>query len=200
MSHTILVIIKNFLKNIPCRVLPMLVLLSLGLSTTQSNAAHYLKIGLPEEPRTLNIWLASDRSSHQILSQIYQPLYKRNPDTYKLVPWLAEEDPLFDPETLSYTVKIKPSKWSDGSDVTSEDVAFTGHLINDFKIPRHASRWNFIKKIETPDKHTARFYLKEPKAIFLSRTLTTSIVKKKEWIKIVEKSKGSKKTAHHLAQ
>jgi peptide/nickel transport system substrate-binding protein len=193
MNHAIPVIIKKFLNNFLYLALPIVVLLSLFLSATQSNAAHYIKIGLPEEPRTLNIWLASDRSSHQILSQIYQPLYKRNPDTHKLVPWLAEGEPLFDPEKLSYTVKIKPSQWSDGSDVTSEDVAFTGHLINDFKIPRYASRWNFIKKIETPDKHTARFYLKEPKAIFLSRTLTTSIVQKKEWIKIVEKSKCSKK-------
>ena len=193
MNHAIPVIIKKFLNNFLYRVLPMLILLSLGLSATQSNAANYLRIGLPEEPRTLNIWLASDRSSHQILSQIYQPLYKRDPDTLKLIPWLAEGDPLFDPETLSYTVKIKPSKWSDGSEVTSEDVAFTGRLIKDFRIPRYVSRWNFIKKIETPDKHTVRFYLEEPKAIFLSRTLTISIVQKREWITIVKTAKGSEK-------
>ena len=185
--------ITNFLKNIHYLVLPMLVLLSLGLTGTQSNAACYIKIGLPEEPRTLNIWLASDRSSHQILSQIYQPLYKRDPDTLKLIPWLAEGEPVFVAETLSYTVKIKPSKWSDGSEVTSEDVAFTGRLINDFRIPRYVSRWNFIKKIETPDKHTVRFYLKEPKSIFLSRTLTTSIVQKREWIKVVKAARGSEK-------
>jgi peptide/nickel transport system substrate-binding protein len=193
MNHILHVKITNFLKNIHYFALPMLILLSLGLSGTQSNAACYLKIGLPEEPRTLNIWLASDRSSHQILSQIYQPLYKRDPDTLKLIPWLAEGEPVFVAETLSYTVRIKPAKWSDGSEVTSEDVAFTGRLINDFRIPRYASRWNFIKKIETPDKHTVKFYLKEPKSIFLSRTLTTSIVQKKRWIKIVETARGSKK-------
>jgi peptide/nickel transport system substrate-binding protein len=183
----------NTLKSIYCSVILILVMLALSLSCTQSNAACYLKIGLPEEPRTLNIWLASDRSSHQILSQIYQPLYKRDPDTLKLIPWLAEGEPVFDAETLSYTVRIKLSKWSDGSEVTSEDVAFTGNLINDFRIPRYVSRWNFIKKIETPDKHTIKFYLKEPKSIFLSRTLTTSIVQKKEWIKVVEIARNSEK-------
>jgi len=171
----------------------MLFLLFLGLSGTQSNAACYLKIGLPEEPRTLNIWLASDTNSRKVLSQIYQPLYNRDPDTLQLIPWLAEGEPVFDAETLSYTVRIKPAKWSDGSELTSEDVAFTGRLINDFRIPRYVSRWNFIKKIETPDKHTVRFYLKKPKVIFLSRTLTTSIVQRKEWIKIVEKARSSEK-------
>jgi ABC-type transport system substrate-binding protein len=193
MNHILHVKITTFLKNIHYLVLPMLILLSLGLSGTQSNAACYLKIGLPEEPRTLNIWLASDTNSLKVLSQIYQPLYKRDPDTLQLVPWLAEGEPVFVAETLSYTVRIKPSKWSDGSEVTSEDVAFTARLINDFRIPRYVSRWNFIKKIETPDKHTVRFYLKKPKAIFLSRTLTTSIVQKKEWIKIVETARSSKK-------
>ena len=171
----------------------MLFLLFLGLSCTERNATRILKIGLPEEPRTLNIWLASDTNSLKVLSQIYQPLYKRDPDTLKLIPWLAEQEAVFDAETLSYTVRIKPAKWSDGSEVTSEDVAFTGRLINDFRIPRYVSRWNFINKIETPDKYTVKFYLKEPKPIFLSRTLTTSIVQKREWIKIVEKARGSEK-------
>jgi peptide/nickel transport system substrate-binding protein len=171
----------------------MLFLLFLGLSCTERNTTRILKIGLPEEPRTLNIWLASDTNSLKVLSQIYQPLYKRDPDTLKLIPWLAEQEAVFDAETLSYTVRIKPAKWSDGSEVTSEDVAFTGRLINDFRIPRYVSRWNFIKKIETPDKYTVKFYLKKPKSVFLSRTLTTSIVQKKEWIKIVEKARSSEK-------
>jgi len=171
----------------------MLVLLSLGLSGTQSNAACYLKIGLPEEPRTLNIWLASDTNSRKVLSQIYQPLYKRDPETLKLVPWLAEQEAVFDVETLSYIVRIKPAKWSDGSEVTSEDVVFTGCLIKNFRVPRYISRWDFIKKIEASDKYTVRFYLKEPKAIFLTRTLTTPIVQKKEWVRVTEMAKSTKK-------
>ncbi|MGM0383568.1 MAG: ABC transporter substrate-binding protein [Thermodesulfobacteriota bacterium] len=183
----------RFSKIIYYLVFSIFVVVSLGLSGTQSHAATYLKIGLPEGPRTLNIWLASDRGSHQILSQIYQPLYKRDPETLNLIPWLAEGEPEFAAETLSYTVRIKPAKWSDGSEVTSEDVAFTGRLIHEFKVPRYASRWNFIKKIETPDKHTVKFYLKEPKSIFLSRTLTTTVVQKKEWIQVVERARNSEK-------
>lgn len=163
------------------------------LSCGQKQNVQILKIGLPEEPKTLNVWLASDANSNKILSLIYQPLYLREPETLNLVPWLAMDTPQFDPETISYTVHLKPAKWFDGSEVTSEDVAFTAGLINEFRIPRYFSKWKFIKKIETPDKYTVRFYLKKPKAIFLTRTLTAFIVSKREWMDIAREAKKKQK-------
>ncbi|MEW5910680.1 MAG: ABC transporter substrate-binding protein, partial [Thermodesulfobacteriota bacterium] len=146
--------------------------------------SSFLKIGLSDEPKTLNIWLASDRWSLRVLSQIYQPLFTRDPESLEMVPWLAAQDPVYDEASVSYTVTLRDAKWSDGSEVTAEDVAFTGNIIRELKIPRHLSRWNFIKKIEVVDKKTVRFYLEEPMAIFSDRTLTTPIVSKKEWEKI----------------
>ena len=167
--------------------------LGVHLSGSESRAASMLKVGLLQEPKTLNIWLASDAWSHKVLSQIYQPLYIRDSETLQFIPWLAEEHPAYDEATLSYTVRLRPAKWSDGSQVTSEDVAFTGRFIQEFKVPRYASKWKFIKKIETPDKRTVKFFLKTPKAIFLSRTLTTPIVQKKEWAGIIESAKKTEK-------
>ena len=157
-----------------------------------------LKIGLHEEPKTLNIWLASDANSKRILSLIYQPLYLRDPETLELIPWLAADPAEFHPETISYTVRLRPARWSDGSEVTSKDVAFTGNLIKEFKVPRHYSVWKFIKKVGTPDKHTAIFYLTEPKAIFQDRILTTRIVQKKEWSRVIETAKKQKKPLRFL--
>ena len=88
-------------------------------------------------------------------------------------------------------MKIRPAKWSDGSELTSEDVAFTGWMIKAFKIPLFYSKWSFIKNIETPDRRTVKFYLKEPQAIFLTRTLTTPILQKKEWFKIAQEIKDT---------
>jgi ABC-type transport system substrate-binding protein len=153
----------------------------------------FLNVGLPEEPRTLNIWLASDAHSKKILSLIHQPLYLRDPDTFSLIPWLAAGEPEFHPDTVSYTVRLKPAKWSDGSEVTSADVAFTANLIKEFRVPRYYSEWDFVTKIETPDKTTVRFFLEEPKAIFLTRTLTSWIIQKKEWLPIVQKAKTQQK-------
>lgn len=176
----------------------LLFLLLFVLSCSEKAGVHFLKIGLPEEPGTLNIWLASDANSKKILSLIYQPLYLRDPDTLTLIPWLAAGEPEFEPETISYTVRLKSARWSDGSEVTSEDVAFTGYLIKEFRVPQYFSRWKFIEKIETPDKHTVRFYLKEPQAIFLTRTLTTPIVQKKEWMQVAQRAKGQQKPLRTL--
>jgi peptide/nickel transport system substrate-binding protein len=161
--------------------------------TPKAQAADHIKIGLLEEPKTLNVWLATDAWSQKVLSQIYQYLFIRDPKTLNLIPWLAEGDPVYDPDALSYTIKLRSIKWSDGTDLTSEDVAFTGEVINEFKVPRFLSNWNFIKKIETPDKHTVKFYLKEPKAIFLTRTLTTPVVQKKAWEGVVEEARKTEK-------
>jgi peptide/nickel transport system substrate-binding protein len=184
---------KPFYHTCLVVIFSMILTLGISLSATHVRAATMLKVGLLEEPKTLNIWLASDTWSRKVLGQIYQPLYIRDPKTLEFVPWLAEENPVYDEATLSYTVKIRPAKWSDGSELTSKDVAFTGLFIQEFKIPRHSAQWNFIKKIETPDKHTVRFYLKEPKAIFLTRTLTTPIVQEKEWLKIAEEARKTEK-------
>jgi ABC-type transport system substrate-binding protein len=68
-------------------------------------ARNTLSIGLAEEPRTLNVWLASDANSRKVLSLIYQPLYMYDPDTLDLVPWLAASMPVYDHgAALSYTI------------------------------------------------------------------------------------------------
>ena len=162
-----------------------------GLSGN-ARCANLLKIGFLEEPKTLNIWLASDTWSRKVLGQIYQPLYVRDPDTLKLVPWLAQEAPVYDSKTLSYTIHLRSARWSDGSEFTSEDVAFTGRLIQEFKVPRYIANWKFINKIDILDKHTVRFYLAAPKAIFLTRTLTTPVVQKKEWINVLDNARKSR--------
>ena len=108
------------------------IILLLTLSCEKQQDYRFLKIGLHEEPKTLNIWLASDANSRKVLSLIYQPLYVYDPDTLDLVPWLAESMPVYDAQTLSYTVTLREARWSDDTPFTSGDVAFTGNLIRSF--------------------------------------------------------------------
>jgi ABC-type transport system substrate-binding protein len=159
----------------------------------ENSTPHALKIGLAEEPRTLNVWLASDANSRKVLSLIYQPLYVYDPGTLDLVPWLAETMPVYDAQTLSYSVSLRDVRWSDDTPFTSGDVAFTGRLIQSFKVPRYSSNWQFVDRIETPDPRTVVFYLKQPMAAFLSGTLATPIVQEKEWAGIAEKAKTTEK-------
>ncbi len=150
-------------------------------SCQKSSEQALLKIGVPEEPRSLNLWLGTDANSRKILSQIYQPLYHRHPETLEIIPWLARSEPVFDREALTYTIKLREAKWSDGSDFTSEDVLFTKKIFFDFKIPRYYSKWKIIKKIQALDAHTVVFHLAKPSAIFMSRVMTAPMVSKREW-------------------
>jgi peptide/nickel transport system substrate-binding protein len=142
---------------------------------------NVLTIGLDEEPRSLNIWLGGDGNSAKVLSQIYEPLYIMEPDKLDYVPWLASQMPSFDAARLAYTVKLRQARWSDGVALTAEDVAFTGRLIMEFKIPRYASKWAVVKRIEVADPRTVIFFLKEPSATFLSGTLVTPIIAQHMW-------------------
>jgi ABC-type transport system substrate-binding protein len=169
------------------------IFLGLHVTSTQSHASNILKVGLLQEPKSLNVWLASDAWSRKVLSQVYEPLYVRDPNTLEFVPWLAAEPAVFDEATLSYTVKLRPAKWADGSELTAEDVVFTAEFIQEFKVPRYASKWTFVKSTEALDKHTVKFTLKEPKAIFLDRTLATPIVPKKEWSALAEQARKMEK-------
>ena len=184
------------MRRLGCALIVVLVL----AGPAAVSAAAPLCIGLAEEPRTLNVWLASDANSNNILSQIYQPLYLREPDRLDMVPWLASAPPEYDPATLSYRVRLRPAKWSDGSSFTSRDVAFTCRLIKEFKIPRHYSRWKFVKRIETPDDRTVVFVLEEPMAIFVNRSLTIPIVSEKEWAAVIEQVRTREKPLAALLQ
>ena len=171
------------------RLAALLLLAAALYACPEKNAPKALQIGLAEEPRTLNVWLASDANSRKVLSLIYQPLYVYDPDTLDLVPWLAAALPVYDEKTMSYTVTLREARWSDGTPFTSRDVAFTGNLIQAFKVPRYASNWTFIKRIETPAPQTVTFYLKQPMAAFLTGTLFTPMVQEKEWSDFAEKAK-----------
>ncbi len=173
-------------------LVPM-VLAVLGTAGPPARAANLLKIGLPDEPKTLNVFRASGRWSGRVLALMYQPLLVRDPDTLELIPWLADEMPVYDPEAVTYTVRLREASWSDGSPVTARDVAFTGRVIREFKVPKYYSKWKFVTRIDTPDDRTVVFHLSGPKAVFLSRTLATPIVPAKEWARVVETARKKEK-------
>lgn len=168
------------------------------LSCQEKSTKEILKIGLPEEPRTLNVWLASDSNSWKILSQIYQPMYLRDPDTLELIPWLAKDMPVLDRENMSYLVTLKAAKWSDGTPFTAHDVAFTAGVFHDFKVPRYYSKWKAVEKIEVVDDHTVRFFLKKPSAIILSRVFTAPMVSQKRWQPVVDAALKTRKPLRTL--
>ncbi len=150
-----------------------------------------IRIGLLQEPKTLNIWNATDTWSSKVLSLLYPTLFLRDPDTLELVPFLAEEHPKLNFEEKSYTLRLRDLKWSDGTPFTAEDLLFTGETILKYKIPNFYNRWDLVKKIEAVDKRTVKFYLNELSPLFESRTLFSPVVQKKEWEPVIKGLEGS---------
>ncbi len=183
--------LKQLLQN---KLAPVCLAMLMVTACQSSDQPNILKIGLSEEPRTLNIWLAGDANSKKVLSQIYQSLYYRDPDTLEFIPWLAARMPQYDAQRKVYTVQLRPSlKWSDGTPLTARDVVFTGDLIQSFKVPRYSSKWRLINRIVAVDDTTVEFHITKPFATFLSGTMMAPMVPAHQWQSIVEKANTSQK-------
>ncbi len=155
---------------------------------TTAFAKVYLKVGLMDEPRTLNPFQASDRWSKKVLMPIYQNLYKRDPDTLKLIPWIAEDQPIYDPQKKTVTFHLRSMQWDDGTEFGAEDVVFTAEVFKRFRIPRYYRYWKFVEKIEALDKKTVQLTIKKPMAVLYTRTLPTWVVQKRKWEPLISKA------------
>ncbi|MCK4484602.1 MAG: hypothetical protein KAU89_07235, partial [Candidatus Thorarchaeota archaeon] len=99
----------------------------------------WLRIGIPESIDTFNFMATSSEHTALALSNMYDSLMRRSP-TGELIPWLAES---FSTETnddnpdvpagrtrLTFEL-VDNAKWTDGTSITAEDVAFTFNFYKD---------------------------------------------------------------------
>lgn len=185
------------------RLLVLLVLLAvLGLSNIGFSATSrctYLKIGMQDEPKQLNPFKASDVWSWNVIGFLYNSLYTHNPQTFEIIPWLADGKPEYNHKNNTCIVHLKKNvQWEDGKPFTADDVAFSSQVLMEFKVPQYYSAWDFITRVEALDKYTVKFWLKEPYAIFFTRTLMSLIVPKHTWEPIIDEVKKTKDPLNSL--
>ncbi|GGS68065.1 ABC transporter substrate-binding protein [Planobispora rosea] len=85
---------------------------------------------------------------------VYESLFHFDPNTSKLVPWLAESGSWTDDKT--YEIKLRQGvTWSDGKPFTAKDVVFTLELGKMETVPFH-NIWEWIEKAEAVDDQTVR--------------------------------------------
>jgi len=174
-------------------------LLILGLTNLGFSAT--LKIGMQDEPKHLNPFKASDVWSWNVIGFLYEGLYTHQPQTFEIIPWLAEGNPEYNKKNDTCIVHIKKGvKWEDGKPFTADDVVFSANLLMEFKVPQYYSAWDFITKVEAVDKYTVKFWLKEPYAIFFTRTLMSLIVPKHIWEPIIKKIKTTSNPLNSLLE
>ena len=81
------------------------------------------------DPKTFNPYNASDATSSELSEIMYDGLVQTNPSNGKVVPKLAKEIKILkDNKTYIITLR-KGLKWSDGTEITADDVYFTYNTI-----------------------------------------------------------------------
>lgn len=148
-------------------------------ATTTTTAAASVKrggvvrVGLSQEPDTLNPLLSAQTVSSLISGLVTEALVDVSPEG-QYVPRLAESVPTqanggVSADGLTVTYKLKKGvKWSDGKPFTSKDVAFTLKVTMDDANGIPTSGYKLISALETPDETTVVIKFKELYAPYLT--------------------------------
>ena len=159
---------------------------------------------------SINGWnvLSDDMNNFNIARQaygtrvaVYETLYMFNFLDGSLVPLLADGAPVWNADRTEVTVKIKKAaKWSDGTPVTAEDVAYTYNT--GVKIGNTSGNSNkpYIASVEAKDAQTVVIKAalneagKAKNPLMLNNFLAVEYVAQKAWIQKLEARTGGDAT------
>jgi peptide/nickel transport system substrate-binding protein len=133
--------------------------------------------------KTFNSVLSSDYTSDQIISMVNDGLYTIDA-TANLYPLLAKDKPQISSDNLTYTIALKQGvKWSDGQELTADDVLFTYQLMYDpnykkVNSPRRGDLEKYVDSVTVKDKYTIVFKTKTVYAPFRYAHMLYSILPK----------------------
>ena len=134
------------------------------------------------EPKTFNPYNANDATSAELSEIMYDGLTQTNVSTGEVIPKLAKNFEIL-PDKKTYIIHLRKGiKWSDGVEITADDVYFTYNTIifggyGDGSAKDVMTIDGMLPKVEKIDKYTIKFVTPKPFAPFL-RNLSASIVPK----------------------
>ncbi|WP_461211141.1 peptide-binding protein [Desulfocurvus sp. DL9XJH121] len=120
------------------------------------------------EPSNLIPMLASDSASSEIAGLLFVPLLQYDKDL-KLIPWGAEKFEVLDGGRLLKFALRPGIRWTDGVEMTAEDVRFTYEMMVDPKTPTaYAESYRLVKEFKVTGKYTFEVAYDKPYARALS--------------------------------
>jgi peptide/nickel transport system substrate-binding protein len=168
------------------KLLIIFTIISMVLSMSVPNFAqgeNIIKMGVIEEPDSLNPLVAYERAAFETFMIIYDSLITFDSNLEPQLN-LAESYVLSD-DMLTWTFKLKEGiKWSDGEPFTSKDIKFTYELIRDTGLSLYYDMVRDIIDIQTPDDNTIIFVTELPKANMLQNI--TPILPEHIWSSVSE--------------
>lgn len=123
-----------------------------------------------------------------ITTQLHNALVEGN--MYNIIEKVLAESYQVAKDGLTYTFKLRQGvKFHDGSELTADDVKYTYEwYMNPANAANNAVSFQYVDKVQTPDKYTVVVKMKEPFAPFLVNTATTFIYSAKYHGRIGEKA------------
>lgn len=136
---------------------------SLAIAQTPAPADDLvLRVGVVSDLITDNPWAVSAGSDWSVVTVQYDMMLKFAPEDLSPAPSLATGCEPNDDST-EWTCTLREGlRWSDGSPLTSRDIAFTYRFVIDNKIPQYKSYFPFDPTFETPDDRTLIWKAEEP--------------------------------------
>lgn len=155
------------LKGKYTRYLAAAAVAALMTGTSIAEAAGVLTIGRREDGTTFDPIATAQNIDFWVFSNVYDVLVRVDKSGTKLEPGLAESWTVSEDGT-EYTFKMRPAKFSDGSDITSEDAKYSLTRIRDDAGSLWSDSYQIIESMETPDPQTLVVKLSGPSAPFMA--------------------------------
>ncbi len=141
----------------------------LGIATISAGpvlAADAIKIASPYKTSTLDPMRSAAAGNIETYGQLYARLLQRNPSSGELEPGLAESWEISEDGT-TYTFHLRDAKFSDGSPITADDVAFSLERIRTDKQSAYPAPLGAVGSVTAADPKTVVIKLKSTFAPFL---------------------------------
>jgi len=137
-----------------------------------------LVIGLEGEPSSFVPWIAADPTSDAFISNVYDPLVRRN-NQGQIVPSLAESWTLAD-DKMSFDFKIRQGvKFHNGYDLTADDVVFSVYQAS--IAPAKSFFGAICAEVEKIDETTVRIHMAYPEQAFLQYLARITAIGSKQY-------------------
>ncbi|MDD3237042.1 MAG: ABC transporter substrate-binding protein [Candidatus Gastranaerophilales bacterium] len=144
-----------------------------------------------EGPKTFNPWESKDATSSQISDLMFDSLVTTDVYTGQVIPKLAKKIQV-SKDNKTYTVTLRKGvKWSDGKEITADDVTFTWNKIILGGFGNISTRDSILidgvpPEIKKIDKYTIKFTTPKPFAPFL-RLMSVPIAPKHVFENVIKK-------------
>ncbi len=170
---------------------------------THAQEETLLRIGCQDEPKTLNIWKATDVWSVHACAWFYPSLFYRTPVTLEPIPDMCtltlDEVYANSPDGLTFTFPLRDDvSWDDGMPVTAYDFEFYYTIIAELEIPDYIPIYEDVEYVKAVDDYTLEIKLAKCSPQFEESIIYHAAVPEQQFGPMLEEARGTEVPMQHF--